>query len=78
LLGLADAFTPVTLKDAGGVVGDGVGVGVGVGVTVGVGECVAVDVCEFVTVAVDELGDGEVFGEPWVIGPFAPWPAPVK
>ncbi len=74
MLGLADALTPVTLKDTGWVVGDGVGVGVavcvGVGVIVGVGESV--------TVAVDELGDAEVFGEPWVTVPFAPWPAPVK
>ncbi len=72
--GLADALTPVTLKDTGWVVGDGAGVGV----TVGVGECVAVDACELVTVAVDDVVDREVVGGPWVTPPFAPWPARVK
>lgn len=82
MLGLADALTPVTLKDTGWVVGDGAGVGVtvgvGVGVTVGVGECVVVDACELVTVAVDDVGDREVVSGPWVTSPFAPWPARVK
>ena len=71
MLGLADALTPVTLKDAGWVVGDGAEVGV----TVGVGERVAVDMCERVTVAVDDLVDVEVVSGPWVTPPFAPWPA---
>ena len=71
MLGLADALTPVTLKDTGRVVADGAGVGV----PVGVGECAAVDACELVTVAVDAVVDRGVVSDPWVPLPCVSWPA---